>query len=146
MQNIPNIKELEESIKIKFTDDGVRLSVSKDIYLKVFGQEYLLPKWLNSDGLSIPVYFRWYIDPFDNKKLLWALLHDYFYRTQFVDKRIADIIFYVGLLQDNNKIISYVMYKWVDLFGYKAWEDNSKNLEKFPGAKERLRALQCRSF
>ena len=146
MQIIPTLQELESSIDIKFTNDGVRLQIKKDIYLRVFWQDYLLPQGLNSDGLSIPKYLRFIIDPFDNKKLLWAILHDYFYRTQFIDKRIADIIFYVGLQQDNSNFISYIMYKGVDIWGGKAWRENSKKLEKFPEAKHRLRVIQCKNF
>ena len=56
--------------------------------------QILVPKGFESDGCSMPRFFwRLFGHPFDMQYLREAILHDYLYKTQIFDRKVADQIF-----------------------------------------------------
>jgi len=139
---LPSKGELEEAIKPVF---GKRLTIvlKKDLYFKVFWQEYILPKWLTSDWASIPSVFHFIMDWFDYRILFAWLVHDYFYRTQFITKKLADTMFYELLRLNNWILFSQTLYQAVNWCWYLAWRKNNKNLLKFPTAIHNRKKFIC---
>ena len=54
----------------------------------------LVPKGFESDGCSMPRFFwRVFGHPFDMQYLREAILHDWLYKTQMCNRKVADTIF-----------------------------------------------------
>jgi len=54
----------------------------------------LVPKGFESDGCSMPRFFwRLFGHPFDMQYLREAILHDYLYKMQMFNRKVADTIF-----------------------------------------------------
>ena len=47
------------------------------IYIDDNGEQYEVPRFFKSDGLSVPKLFHWYQSPFDEKALPAGLIHDF---------------------------------------------------------------------
>ncbi len=143
---IPTTEELQSSLKIILTKGGPNVRVLKNIYIKLYGVFYIIPKGFKSDGASIPLWltalFR--INPFDKNILLFSILHDYFYRTQFLPRFMADAIYEIGLEQTSSKLIAKSFYVALRSTGGLAWSNNAKRgLETHPKAYNELISYIC---
>lgn len=86
-----------------------------------------IPKGFTSDGDSIPRLLRWVFPPF-YKWTDSAIIHDFLYKTQFIDRKVCDEIFLECMLEDGvNKIVSYLFYFSVRLFGRFTWNNHKKS-------------------
>lgn len=86
-----------------------------------------IPKGFISDGASIP-RILWGIFPPLHKWTDSAIIHDFLYKTQFIDRKVCDEIFLKCMLEDRvNKIVSYLFYFSVRLFGRFAWNKYKKS-------------------
>jgi hypothetical protein len=140
---VPSQHELEEKLKAHF-GKKITVEVREDIYFKIFGIWMMLPKGLKSDGASIPKPLQFIIDGYDMRILFFSILHDYFYRTQFVPRQLADSIYKAGLEITANRTIAASFYYVLRVFGSVAWKNNKKaGLETFPNAQERLKDWIC---
>ena len=116
-----------------------QVKVSNDIYIKLHGCWYIIPKGFVSDGASIPWIFTLFIDRLDANIILFSILHDYFYRTQFVPRFYADSIYESGLAITKGLMVSRSFYAGLRVGGGVAWKNNKKKgLEKHPEAYQRL--------
>ena len=63
--------------------------------------KFTVDKGAMTDGLSVPKIFRWYLPDWDDNNVLYnisGICHDGMYGSELVDKDIADLIFYNGLV------------------------------------------------
>ena len=142
---IPNKEELENKLKLHFHKKWwFEVVVIENIYFRIFWQDFLIPKGFKSDCASVPIIARIFFSPFDLRWIFWAIMHDYFYRTQFIPKSIADYMFFEWLKTNNKFIVSYLFYQSVNLFWFVAWNRNSKNTERYPKAKYDLLKIICK--
>jgi len=115
------------------------VKVKKDIHIKLHGCWYIIPKDFVSDGASLPWIFTLFIDRLDANIILFSILHDYFYRTQFVPRFYADSIYESGLAITKGLMVSRSFYAGLRIGGGFAWKNNKKKgLEKHPEAYQRL--------
>ena len=75
--------------------DGESVAVlQKDMAYYTSKGQILVPKGFESDGCSMPRFFwRVFGHPFDMQYLREAILHDYLYKEQQLDRKTADLIF-----------------------------------------------------
>ncbi len=142
---IPSLDELEKKISYRLanTSTGIEIVLKNDIFFKVFGYWYILPKEFKSDGASIPRFVP--LKPYDKRWLFGAMVHDYLYRTQFVPRKIADAIFKKLLQETAGKFYAYMFYLSVRVFGIFAWISNKrKGLLRFEGAMQRWQKFICK--
>lgn len=79
-----------------------------------------------TDFASIPRIF-WSILPRDGRYTFPAVVHDYLYWTQEVDREIADEIFDIGMKEfDVGKTNRLAIYWAVRAAGWRAWNSNGK--------------------
>jgi len=143
---IPTTKEIEEKLRIRFTDKGVRVEVIEDIYFRVWGIWFVLPKGLISDGASIPKIL-FFLDRFDKRWIFWAIWHDYAYKAQWIPRSVADAIFKWGVRQNAGLFYAIIFYVAVRTFGWLAWLTNKRNgLVEFDDAVERLNNYICKYY
>jgi len=135
---IPTPKEV--LAKLKMLPGKRPLAETRDdIFIKLNGNWYVIPKAFLSDIASVPWLLTFFIDRFDYRLILFSLLHDYFYRTQFVPRFYADAIYALGLKETAGWFISNAFYIGLRLGGWVAWKNNKKKgLEKHPEAYQRL--------
>ena len=140
---IPAAEEVSNSIKIIFGKKS-RVEVIRDIFIKLHGCWYIIPKGFVSDGASLPWALTLLIDRMAAKIILFSILHDYFYRTQFSPRFYADAIYESGLEETANTPLSRSFYVGLRMAGGVAWRKNKKKgLEKYPEAYQRLIAHIC---
>lgn len=121
-----------EIIKLPNGQTGIRLL--KDIlYLDTPIGPVLVPRGFVSDGCSMP-RFAWRAlgHPFDHAYLYEAILHDYFYRYQDVDRATADRVLYEMLKGRVSGVRRRAIYWGLRSGGWKAWNDNAKLNEQKP--------------
>ena len=139
---IPTSQELSEALDYNFVTQEFVLT--KDLFLRIFGMDIIIPKGLTTDGASFPFFISVFVKDTDKDVMIWAILHDMIYRTQFLPRMLADMIFAWGLSKTKGKALSYISYFGLRPFGYFAWRSNKKKgLLKFPEAKERLKQYIC---
>jgi len=75
--------------------DGETVAVlQKDMAYYTSKGIVVVPKGFESDGCSMPRFFwRVFGHPFDMQYLREAILHDYLYKEQQLDRKTADLIF-----------------------------------------------------
>jgi hypothetical protein len=117
--------------KLKITRDaggvaGVELATS--LQLRIYGRMFTVKRGFISDGMSIPWLFRPLIgDPFEQPYVYGAIIHDYHYRTQEIDRNLADTIFRSILKKSGVPPWKCsAIYLALRLFGWTAWRSNRK--------------------
>lgn len=94
--------------------------------IKWNGREFVIPRYFQSDGASVPKFMWDSISPQVHPKTLRAALaHDYIYRTQPEGwtKEDADKMFYDLMVEDGfSKFRAWLAYKGVSWFGDLAWK------------------------
>ena len=101
------------------------ITLREETYTTPFGT-FIVPKGFVSDGASMPRFFWRFIGhPFAMDYLREAVLHDYFYRTQHIRRKLADKIFF-NLLKNHLPFRSRLIYWSLRLFGWIAWNENKK--------------------
>ena len=139
---IPDIQEIEKTLRWDFEKQEFYLV--EDLFLEIFGMTIILPKGLHTDGASFPFFIDVFVKGTDKDVMIWAILHDYIYRTQFLPRIIADAIFMWGLSKSKSKSLGIISYLGLRPFGYFAWRNNyKKGLLKFPEATQRLKQYIC---
>nr|DAX46286.1 MAG TPA: Protein of unknown function (DUF1353) [Ackermannviridae sp.] len=105
-----------------------KIYVYEDIKRKVgIDTTIQIPRGFVSDGASIP-RFLWTIFPPFHRWTDSAIIHDFLYKTQFIDRKVCDKIFLECMLEDGvNKIVAYLFYFNVRVFGKFAWEKHTKS-------------------
>lgn len=95
--------------------------------IKWNGREFVIPRYFESDGVSVPRFLWDFITPQVHPKTLRAALaHDYIYRTQpdGWTREDADRMFYDLMVEDGfPKIKAWIAYKGVSWFGGLAWQN-----------------------
>jgi len=129
---IPTVKELEGAFSLVLRKGKTKVAVERNIYIKLFGCWYIIPKGLLSDGASIPWLLTFLVKRFDVRILLFSVLHDYFYTTQFLPRSLADCIYREGLNLTANRFIASVFYYVLRLAGWVTWR--LKTTVTFPKA------------
>lgn len=117
--------------KLKFTRDsggapGVELVTS--LQFNLYGKIYTVKKGFTSDGMSIPWLFRPLIgDPFEQPYVYGAIIHDWHYRTQNIDRNLADTLFRSMLKKSGvPQWKCSAIYLALRAFGWIAWRSNRK--------------------
>lgn len=109
---------IHKSKKISVYENTIR-KVGTDITIQI-------PKDFVSDGASIP-RILWAIFPPFHRWTDSAIIHDFLYKTQFIDRKVCDKIFLECMLEDGvNKIVAYLFYLNVRVFGRFAWKKYNK--------------------
>lgn len=140
---IPTSQEL--SRKMRFNFKLQQFYLVEDIFIEIFGMTIILPRGATSDGASLPFFVKIFIKKTDPRIMIWAILHDYFFRTQFIPRRIANEIFRWGVKKDLGYFIGTTFGIALNLFSWIAWKQNiKKGLEKYPEAKKRLLKYICK--
>ena len=161
-QGLPLIfyKRLEDGETVAVLQTDMAYYTSKGIIL--------VPKGFESDGCSMPRFFwRVFGHPFDMQYLREAILHDWLYKMQMFNRKVADQIFREELQKaaqfsrdtikmqvledlpsitdldlareyaerlDDAKILSdwkiSCIYRGLQWFGWKAWNEHKKAKEK----------------
>lgn len=121
-----------EIIKLPNGQTGIRLL--KDIlYLDTPIGPVLVPRGFVSDGCSVPLFFwRAVGHPFKYEYLYEAILHDYFYRYQDVDRATADRVLYEMLKGRVSGVRRRAIYWGLRSGGWVAWNENAKLNEQKP--------------
>jgi len=113
--------------------------VIHELVYNVDGIEYIVPKGFPSDGASIPrLCWRVIGHPFDMKYLREAVLHDWMYNVQPVSRKEADDIFEQLLRTRVSWLRRKLIYRAVRTFGWVAWNNNAKLLQKQAKEQEEL--------
>lgn len=139
---IPSKQEIEEALRYDL--DKQEFKLVKDLYIYIMGIHIVLPKGLYTDGASFPFFVQWFVKGTDKDIMIWAILHDYIYRTQFTLRVIADAIFMWGISKTKSKVLARLSYVGLRAFGFIAWYNNKrKGLQKFPEVKNKLKKYIC---
>jgi len=125
---------LKNEPKFVFITDGDGVpSVELKTALKhsIYGRTITVPAGFVSDGMSIPWLFQPLIgSPFKIPFVFPAIVHDWFYRQQMIDRNLADTIFRAMLTEDGvSKWKCAAIYYSLRLFGWIAWNKNTKKKE-----------------
>lgn len=140
--DLPSLQDIESKTIVHYWKNPT-IKVMENIYFRIFWIDVIIPRGATSDWSSLPFFLRAFYSPYNILWLFAGLVHDYIYRTQFLPKRIADLIFYYILKKTAGIFIAQVFYQWVNYFWYIAWYNNSKKLQKFPTAKYDLLNYLC---
>ena len=114
------------------TGDGKYWIVDEALEYEVDGKQYFVPKGFVTDFASVPRVF-WAAFPPCDKYTPAAVVHDYLYWMQFEDcNRIcADEILLSAMESSGvDHVTRQSMYRAVQFFGKKAWDDNKVLKEK----------------
>jgi hypothetical protein len=112
-------------VEVPLIDNGYR-TLQQDLIYETPFRSFIIPKGFKTDYASVPKVF-WNILPPTGVYTYAAVLHDYLYHTGIVSKEDADKLFYDVMLELGvSKVKAYGMYKAVDMFGFKAWNDHKK--------------------
>ena len=120
-------KEIQVAIHSK-TKKGDIITLINRHGLRINWQDrsFIIPRYFQSDGASVPRFLWWLITPqIHPKTLRGALAHDYIYRTQprGWTKADADKMFYDLMVEDGFwRPIAWLAYKGVKWFGGLAWK------------------------
>jgi len=121
-----------EIIKLPNGQTGIRLTADI-LYENTPIGPVLVPRGFVSDGCSMPrIAWRALGHPFDYAYLYEAILHDFFYRYQDVDRYTADRILYEMLKGKVGLLRRKAIYRGLRLGGWVAWNANAKKAEAKP--------------
>jgi hypothetical protein len=139
---IPTPQELKESLDISFDTDK-KVEVTKPLYYLINKQVYVVPAGFKSDGVSNP-FIR---NSLKVESLAFGLIHDYFYGTRVMPRRIqADFLALDILKMTTSKWETYTTYYGLRLFGWYVWyTTKKKGLEKYPEAKQLAKDYICKN-
>lgn len=108
--------------------------LDEDVASWAYFKEVVVPVGFKTDGASIPrlPLTRWIIGtPLVGEYVRAALIHDYLYAVQTVNKGLADRIFERAMKDDG---VSWwrrnLIYQAVSMFGGFAWAENGKEIVK----------------
>lgn len=91
-------------------------------------REFVVPRYFESDGMSVPRFLWWLIAPqIHPRTLRAALAHDYIYRVQPErwTRADADRMFYDLMVADGFwKPLAWIAYKGVSWFGGYSWNES----------------------
>lgn len=91
----------------------------------------VVPAGTVTDFASIPRFFWRLLPPWDIHRRA-AIVHDYLYSTQTHPKEIADKVFLEAMQALNVPAWkAQAMYRAVQWFGFKAWNQHGKELENY---------------
>jgi hypothetical protein len=103
------------------------LRTLEDIHFDLAGIEYTIPAGFECDGASIPrAFWRIIGPPIDYEYVDEAIIHDWIYRFQPVERYAADRDFFNRLNKPGMKIRRYLIYISVVLFGWISWNRNKR--------------------
>jgi len=91
------------------------------VYRTPGGYEYQVPKGFKCDLASVPKILA-ALAPDWRQSARAGVLHDWLYRTGFLTRRQADLVFYYALLADEvSSFRAWAMYQAVRKFARKPW-------------------------
>jgi len=149
---LPKKAEIQRKIGVKFDKNDRYIYYTKQDIVIFFGSIIIvIPKGFQYDGVSRP--YNMEEDYYD---VLFGLIHDYGYKTQFIPARafwdsFALVIYSVAA--ENSKTIGkkikylfrkYAYYATVRLFAFISWSNNKGNLQRYANAKAKACKLMCR--
>ena len=121
-----------EIIELPNGQTGIRLTADI-LYQHTPIGPVLVPRGFVSDGASMPrIAWRALGHPFDYDYLYEAILHDYLYRYQDVDRATADRVLYIMLKGKISGARRRAIYWGLRIGGGVAWRENAKRAEKKP--------------
>lgn len=83
---------------------------------------FIVPDGFETDFASVPRIFWTLLPPTTGYHAIAAILHDWLYYANITTRKEADRLFYKAMLELGvPKCKAYVIYKAVDLFGFKGW-------------------------
>lgn len=127
-------------IKIEIHHTNERGDFARTLFpakVRYGGLQFIVPAGFEFDGASIPRFCRGLIgSPLDPEIARGGRDHDYIYRFQPPGwtRKKADLMFLCHLLEDGlppGK--AFVAYRFVRLFGWIAWRDNTAILKVWRG-------------
>lgn len=114
--------------------------VLEDVAYDFQGTTIVVPQFFSYDGASIPsLAWQTIYTPFDPIVMAPALVHDWLYSNQQVDRDDADKVLR-KLLKDNGvpSIKVDLIYRAVQFFGGAAWENTSEDLKYLRWLRQKL--------
>ena len=116
-----------------------RWRIVEDFYYFLDGEEYVVDKGFEFDGASVPKFLAMWLSPV-GVLLMGGLVHDYGYKygelikadTSVVKKsqKEMDKLFRDICIEQNGfKLLNYLAYWSLRLFGFVAWNRHRKNEE-----------------
>ena len=112
--------------------------VVEDFYFFLNGEEYVIEKGFKFDGASVPKFLAMWLSPV-GVLLMGGLIHDYGYKyaelVKVTNKVVVpknqkemDILFRDICIEQNGfKVLNYLAYWSLRLFGFIAWNGHRKN-------------------
>ena len=121
---------------------GVRhWEITKDFYVSLKGEEYVIPQGFEFDGASVPKFLAMWLSP-TGVLLMGGLIHDFGYkygtllrsdRTSIGDKsqKWMDTLFRDICIEQNGfKLLNYLAYWALRVGGFVAWNGHRKHEPK----------------
>ena len=115
-----------------------RWEIVEDFYFFLNGEEYVIEKGFEFDGASVPKFLAMWLSPV-GVLLMGGLVHDYGYKyaelvkskdneTVAKTQKEMDILFRdISIEQNGFKVLNYLAYWSLRLFGCLAWKRHRKN-------------------
>lgn len=97
--------------------------VAKDVDLKQWGIDSVMPAGFMSDGMSIPKFFwRWLSPKIAPVTLSPSIVHDWLYQSHVMTRKDADAWYRDALIANGYpKLKAYLCYAGLRLFGESHW-------------------------
>lgn len=97
--------------------------VAKDVDLKQWGIDSVIPTGFMSDGMSIPRFFwRWLSPKIAPLTISPSIVHDWLYYSHVVSREDADLWYYRALIRNGfSKAKASVIYVAIRLCGWTHW-------------------------
>lgn len=111
---------------IRDADGNPGIKLENCLQFNLYGEIFTVKKGFISDGMSIPWLFQPLIgNPFEPPFVYAAIVHDWYYRTQIIDRNLADTIFRSMLAKSGvPEWKCSVIYLSLRAFGWIAWRSN----------------------
>ena len=105
---------------------GYRYLTCDDMYFKIEGNEYFIPKGFDTDLASIPRIIWPVMAPSHSSFMRSSIVHDWFYRkTCDFDRKQTDLIFYHMLKNDEvSEFKASLMFYTVRAFGARFYNED----------------------
>ena len=115
-----------------------RWQLAEDFYYFLDGEEYIIEKGFEFDGASVPKFLAMWLSP-TGVLLMGGLVHDYGYKYGELtiadngeavkrNQKEMDLIFRDICIEQNGfKLLNYLAYWSLRLFGFVAWNRHRKN-------------------
>lgn len=117
---------------IRDADGNASVELQTSLQFNLYGKIFTVKKGFVSDGMSIPWLFQPLIgSPFEKPFVYAAIIHDWYYRTQTIDRNLADTIFRSMLAKSGVPAWKCsAIYLSLRAFGWIAWRNNYKKFIK----------------